>query len=597
MTETPTPGEEIPPIQGRRRQRPSYWLTRFLVLRLVGLVYFVAFLSLAPQALPLIGEQGLLPAASFLHGVEAHVGSRLGGFLQFPSLFWVDVSDPFLIAMAWFGVALSLLVTMGFANSIVMALLWALYMSFVHIGQDWYGYGWEIQLLETGFLAIFLCPLLDGHPFPRRAPPTLVLWLLRWFIFRIMLGAGLIKMRGDPCWRDLTCLYYHYETQPIPNPLSRVLHFMPRWFHKLGALYNHLAELVAPWFSFGPRLARHLAGVLMLSFQVILIASGNLSFLNWLTIVPILACFDDSLLRRVLPRKLVARAELAAAEARASRAQQVAVAALVVVVAVLSVSPVLNLMSAHQTMNTSFNRFELVNTYGAFGSVGRERHEIVFEGTSDDVITDRTEWKAYEFKCKPGDPNRRPCIISPYHYRLDWQIWFAAMSTPDRYPWTVHLVWKLLHSDPGVLGLLADNPFPEAPPRFIRAQYYRYQFASPNDSSGAWWRRTLLGAWLPPLAVDDPRLHRFLTAHGWSRDLSASRRPRNGKWGGSLESPRLESHAPSPRSAPRRSPTPRREPSVASQRLQGQDRVEPFRDRTGSRGKRAGSRRKPSPAL
>src|SRR5262249_4525712 len=157
-------------------------------------------------------------------------GSRTAGFERLPSLFWIGVSDRALVVGAWLGVGLSLIVLAGFANSILMALLWALYMSFVHIGQDWYGYGWGIQLLETGFLAIFLCPLLDPRPFPRRAPPVPVLWLYRWLIFRIMLGAGLIKMRGDPCWRDLTCLYYHYETQPIPNPLSRTLHFMPHWF-------------------------------------------------------------------------------------------------------------------------------------------------------------------------------------------------------------------------------------------------------------------------------------------------------------------------------------------------------------------------------
>jgi lipase maturation factor len=495
---------------------PTYWLTRFLVLRLLGLVYCVAFLCLVQQGLPLIGAHGLLPAVTFLDRLQEHFGSRGAAFLQLPSLFWLDVSDRFLVTMAAVGLALSLLVLLGWANAILMTLLWALYLSFVHIGQDWYGYGWEIQLLETGFLAIFLCPLLDPRPFPRRPTPTAVVWLLRWLIFRIMLGAGLIKLRGDPCWRDLTCLYYHYETQPLPNPLSRTLHFMPPWFHQLGALFNHLSELVAPWFVFAARPFRHAAGVLLLSFQIFLILSGNLSFLNWLTIVPILACFDDSWLRHVLPGWLVERAERAAATARPSRAQQVAVAALIGVVAVLSVAPVRNLVSPHQAMNTSFNRLELVNTYGAFGSVGRERHEIVFEGTADPVVTDATAWRAYEFKCKPGDLARRPCIVAPYQYRIDWQIWFAAMSTPARYPWTLHLVWKLLHNDPGALALLANDPFPGAPPRYVRARLFRYEFAPPGAGSGDWWRRTLLAEWLPPLSVDDPRLLRFLTAYGWT---------------------------------------------------------------------------------
>ncbi len=491
-----------------------YWLTRFLVLRLLGLVYAVAFLVAARQALPLIGSDGFSPARLYLDRVAAAAGSRGAGFLAEPSLFWLDASDPALLAAAWTGVVLSLLVLAGYANAILMAVLWALYMSFVHVGQLWYGYGWEIQLLETGFLAIFLCPLLDARPFPRRPPPIAVIWLLRWLIFRIMLGAGLIKMRGDRCWRDLTCLDFHYETQPIPNPLSRSFHFLPRWVNHGGVLFNHVCELLCPWLAFGPRRARHVAGALMLAFQLILILSGNLSFLNYLTIVPILACFDDGLLRRVLPRRLVARADRAAAEARPSTAETAASWALAAVVALLSVAPVANMLSPHQAMNTAFNRLELVNTYGAFGSVGRERDEIVFEGTADELGPD-ARWREYEFPCKPGDPLRRPCIVSPYHYRLDWQIWFAAMSTPDRYPWTLRLVWKLLDADPGALSLLDGNPFPDTPPRYVRALLYRYTFAEPGNPERAWWRRELRGTWIPALSADDPRLRQFLAAHGW----------------------------------------------------------------------------------
>ncbi len=493
----------------------SYWLTRFVLLRLLGLVYAVAFLSLAQQVLPLIGHEGLLPADTFLDRVAAHFGSRGAGFFEIPSLFWLGVSDRVLVATAWLGTALAGLVLAGWANAVLLTVLWALYLSFVHIGQDWYSYGWEIQLVETGFLAIFLCPLLDPRPFPRRAPPVVVLWLFRWLIFRIMLGAGMIKLRGDRCWRELTCLYWHYETQPIPNPLSRRLHFMPHWFQKAGVLFNHFAELVAPWFAFGPAPLRRGAGLVMLAFQIFLILSGNLSFLNWLTIIPILACFDDALLRRMLPGGLVRRAEAAARDAVPSRLQQGAAVALAVVVGVLSIDPVANLVSRRQVMNTSFNRLDLVNTYGAFGSVGRERREIVFEGTGDEAPTEAAEWKEYDFKCKPGDVHRRPCIIAPYQPRLDWQIWFAAMSTAQHYPWTLHLVWKLLHADPATLGLLATNPFPDASPRFVRARLYRYEFAPPGNPDGAWWKRTLVGEWLPPLSADDTRLRSLLTRYGW----------------------------------------------------------------------------------
>src|SRR6266480_4282334 len=315
----------------------SYWLTRFVILRLLGFVYAVAFLVAAKQLVPLIGENGLTPATHFLNAVQTQLGSQSAGMLRVPTLFWFGISDDALSIFSWIGFALSLVVLGGYANAILLAVLWAVYMSIVHIGQIWYGYGWEIQLLETGFLSIFLCPLLDGRPFPKCRPPILVFWLFRWLGFRIMIGAGLIKLRGDECWRDLTCMFYHYETQPIPNPISRYLHFAPQWFHKLETLWNHFVELIVPWFSFGPRQARHFAGVLLVIFQVILIISGNLSFLNFLTIIPFLACFDDTFLRRVLPESLVKRAERAAQESHPSQIHNTVSVALSILVAYLSI--------------------------------------------------------------------------------------------------------------------------------------------------------------------------------------------------------------------------------------------------------------------
>ncbi len=491
----------------------GYWLTRFVILRLLGLVYLVAFLAAANQLVPLIGHDGLLPADLWLRNLADHFGSRSAGFFNVPSVFWWGISDGGLLVVAWIGAGLSLAVLLGYANSIVLLLLWVLYTSIVNVGQLWYSYGWEIQLLETGFLAVFLCPLLDGRPFPRRAPPVVVVWLYRWLIFRIMLGAGLIKLRGDACWRDLTCLYYHYETQPIPNPLSWWLHFCPAWFHRLGTLWNHIIELAVPWFAFGPRPARHVAGILMAGFQVVLILSGNLSFLNWLTIVPCLACLDDTFWARILPRSLVERAIRAAESAERSCPQEIAAIALAAVVAALSVDPVLNLIEPGQVMNTSFNRLNLVNTYGAFGTVGRERMEIVFEGTSN-ASPDFAVWREYEFKAKPGDLRRRPVIVAPYQPRIDWQIWFAAMATPNQYPWTVHFVWKLLHNDPGTLSLIAGNPFPAEPPRYVRAVLYRYRFTQPGEGA-SWWKRERLGLWLPPISLENAEVRRFLEARGW----------------------------------------------------------------------------------
>jgi hypothetical protein len=190
------------------------------------------------------------------------------------------------------------------------------------------------------------------------------------------------------------------------------------------------------------------------------------------------------------------------------------VALLVLVVAVLSLNPVANMLSSRQAMNASFDPFGLVNTYGAFGTVGRERPEIVIEGTHGDGSAG-SEWREYEFPCKPGDVRRRPCITSPYHRRLDWQMWFAAMSSAPREPWFLHLVAKLLQGDPAVLGLLSGVPFPGHPPRYVRALLYRYEFPPPGDRSGAWWRRTLVGEYLRPMAADDPALREYLNAFGW----------------------------------------------------------------------------------
>jgi hypothetical protein len=510
--------DKISPARGGEAGREagdSYWLARFVILRLLGLVYAVAFLAAAKQVLPLIGSHGLLPVDSFLSRVQEALGSSMAGFIRLPSLFWIAHSDGFLWATAWFGVLLSCVVASGYANAILMTALWFLYMSFVHVGQDWYGYGWEIQLLETGFLAIFLCPLLDGRPLPKREPPVVVIWLFRWLIFRIMLGAGLIKIRGDSAWRDLTALYYHFETQPIPNPLSRWFHFLPHAALKGGVLFNHVAELVAPWFGFYPRIARHIAGAVIVLFQLTLILGGNLSFLNWLTIVPALACFDDSFWSKVLPGALARRAVSASEKAEPSRPMRRASVALAVVVGLLSIEPVVNMISPQQIMNTSFDPLDLVNTYGAFGTVGRERFNVVFEGTEAAVPDERAEWKPYIYEALPVELDKRPQQIAPYQPRLDWQMWFAAMATPQQYPWTLHLVWKLLHNDAGALSLFRGNPFLKKPPRYIRATLYRYRFERPGNPEGRWWNREELGLWLPPLSVEDPRLKSFLEQAGW----------------------------------------------------------------------------------
>ena len=483
--------------------RPTFWLTRFLILRLLGAVYAIAFLAAINQILPLIGSNGLLPVGIFLKRISDALGPTTG-FFRLPSFFWFTHSDPALLTVAWIGFLLSCLVAAGFANALILALLWFLYMSFVNVGQEWYGYGWEIQLLETGFLAIFLCPLLDLRPFPKRPPPKPIIILFQWLICRIMLGSALIKLRGDEVWRNGTALYYHFETQPIPGPLSRWFHFLPKAALRFGVWYNWLAEGIAPFFVFWPRHARHIAGLIIVGLQGILILSGNLSFLNWLTIVPALACFDDSFWAKLLPRAITRKATEAAANAEPSKPMTTTAWAITILIGFLSIQPVLNMLSPQQIMNTSFDPFNLVNTYGAFGSVGQERLNIVFEGTTDSIPDDSAHWIDYPYKALPTAPEKRPPQVAPYQPRLDWQMWFAAMSTPSEYPWTLILIGKLLRNDPGALSLFAANPFPGKPPRYIRAVLYRYSFAKPGNPEHRWWNRTNIGApWLPALSLRD----------------------------------------------------------------------------------------------
>jgi hypothetical protein len=501
----------------------TYEATRFVVLRALALLYLVGFVILLEQGDALLGSHGLLPVADFVAYQKGRLGASV--YWRMPSLFWLTSSDVALRSAAWIGVVLSAAVLAGVTNAFAQLALWALYMSFVHVGQIFYGYGWEIQLLETGFLAVFLCPARTVRPWPTSATPKIVIWLLRWLIFRIMVGAALIKLRNDPCWRDLSCLDYHFETQPNPNPLSWSLHHAPHAVHVAGVLFNHFVELVVPWFAFGFRRVRHAAGAFLVAFQLFLISSGNLSFLNWLTIVPALACFDDTAwvgLLRLVPAKwrpsgaaILERFELRSPSRAHARAAKV----LGVAVAILSVAPAVNLASCEQAMNTSFDPLDLVNTYGAFGTVDRERFEVILEGTREESPETEAAWREYELPCMPGDPRRRPCLVTPYHYRLDWQMWFVGNGAArgeaiEDEPWLVHLVWQLLSGDAAPKTLLARDPFPDEPPKWIRADIWRYRFSGSRDA-GAWWTRERVGEYLRPVSRLDGGLRRYVRAYGW----------------------------------------------------------------------------------
>jgi lipase maturation factor len=458
------------------------WYSRFLFERMLAAMYLAGFAVAANQFVPLLGERGLLPVSRFTHAVP---------FRASPSLFFLSPTDGAFRVAAWLGIALAVLTLIGWpqqrgslAAATVWGLMWLLYLSFVNVGQTFYGFGWETLLLESGFLAIFI----GGWA---TAPSVWLVWMYRWLLFRVMFGAGLIKIRGDSCWRDLTCLNYYFETQPMPNPLSWYFHWLPQAVHKAGVAFNHVVELVVPFAYFAPQPFAGIAGLVTIIFQGVLIVSGNLSWLNWLTLTLCIPTLDDRFLSWLPITPPVLH--------EPSLVHRGAIYALAALVAVLSVAPTLNMLSASQIMNTSFEPFHLVNTYGAFGSITRTRYEIVIEGTDDEAVTTATTWREYEFKGKPGDPSRRPAQIAPYHLRLDWLMWFEAFSPQPQNQWFIALLQRLLQGDPAALSLLDANPFPEGPPRFLRARYYRYRFTDAEERrrTGRWWYRQLAGEYVP----------------------------------------------------------------------------------------------------
>ena len=468
---------------------PDYWLARLVIERGIGAIYLLAFLVVLRQFTPLLGERGLLPVPDLI----AHVPFRAS-----PSLFFVRYSDRILRAVGWTGLGLSVLVVIGMPDGwplplemLVWVVLWALYLSIVNVGQTFYSFGWETLLLEAGFLAIFLGPAWTVTPLP-------LIYLARWLVFRLEFGAGLIKMRGDACWRDLTCLYYHHETQPMPNPLSWYFHRLPRVLHRGEVLGNHFAQLVVPPFLFAPQPVATVAGLIIVATQSWLVLSGNFSWLNVITIVLAFSAFDDAALGRVV--------RIAPPGLESSLPQAIAVILVTLLVIGLSYRPAKNLLSSEQLMNSSFDPLHLVNAYGAFGSVTKQRYEVIIEGTVDPEPTDASEWRAYEFKAKPGDVRRRPPQYAPYHLRLDWLMWFAAFSSPRYHEWFMPLLAKLLEGDHAVLQLLARDPFDGLPPKVVRAQLWLYRFTTPAErrASGAWWHRTFVRSYVPPVSLPDP---------------------------------------------------------------------------------------------
>lgn len=487
----------------------DFEFARQVLQRGIAALFLIAFLSTLNQFRPLLGENGLLPAPELLAWARS---SKHAGRLLRPTLFrWVRYTDRRLVALCIGGIVIAATLVCGIPQlgppwvpMLAFLALWLGYMSIVSIGQTFYGFGWEMLLLEAGFLAAFLGS--DAQP-----PATVVIVLFWWLLFRLEFGAGMIKIRGGAEWRDLTALMYHHETQPLPGPLSRQAHLLPRWFHRAEVVGNHFAQLVVPWLLFAPLLGLWIPGpvpaivgacaaAIVIGTQAWLVLTGNFAWLNWATIVlgfsaiGIPGVGQGSGLEPAAPWTIDAL----------PLPWFVVTAAVGVLYLVVSWPALRNLFARRQLMNASFNRWQLANAYGAFGTVTKERIEIVVEGTTD-ADPDAATWREYAFKGKPGDVRRIPPQVAPYHLRLDWLMWFLPLGRSLEEWFTTFLV-RLLEADRPTLRLLAGDPFDGERPRWVRAVSYRYRFTSRAERrrDGARWHRDRRRILLGPVALREP---------------------------------------------------------------------------------------------
>ena len=478
-------------LWGRGLEPERYELVSWLFLRLLGAVYVAAFVSLAVQILGLVGHAGILPLDEYLGLVRQELGSA--AYTILPTLFWLNASDTALLAGAIVGAVLGTLVVFDRGTRPALIGSFALYLSYVYAGQDFMTFQWDSLLLETGFLAMFLT-----------GGSRIVVWLYRWLAFRYFLLAGAVKLlSGDLTWRGLTALQYHFWTQPLPTPLAWYAAQLPPWLLAAGTTATLVVEVGCVFLIFLPRRPRALAGCALLLFQGLILLTGNYNFFNVLSMAICIFLFDDAALGRLLRGRITASARARAPHPGRVATTVATVLALVVVpVGVNRISqaimrtdlPVLGALSR------SVSPLLIVNAYGLFAVMTTARPEIVIEGSADGQT-----WVEYGFTYKPGKLTHAPFWNVPHQPRLDWQMWFAALGDAQSNPWFQNLVFRLLQGSPPVLTLLESNPFPDRPPRYVRAKLYQYRFADSRThaATGQWWTREFARPYFPSVSLAD----------------------------------------------------------------------------------------------
>ena len=500
-------------LWGNDVRPPTYFWARRWFLRLLGLVYLIAFLSLWVQVDGLVGADGVLPVAGFFSTAHERLGS--GAFSVFPTLCWLNSSNAFLHFLCGGGVLLSRLLIAGLAPALCLLGLFASYLSLTIAGQTFLSFQWDILLLETGFLAIFLAPWRLWPGKSAEPPvPRVALFLLKLVLFKLMLMSGVVKLTsGDDCWWNLTALDYHYWSQPLPTVFAWFFDQHPEWFKKFSVGFCLFTEIVVPFFLWKPRRIRLVAAGLLIVLQLAIALTGNYCFFNLLAIALCLLLIDDASWCRQRDGNVEGRApaspasqELRPPIRNAWLRPQIVCAWIVFLMtaplnAWLMFSAFKPEAEAPRPIAWLYGYVEplrIANGYGLFRVMTKDRREIVIEGSADGI-----DWLPYEFRWKPGEVNHAPGWCAPHQPRLDWQMWFAALGSPQRNPWFVRLAACLLENKRDVVRLLARNPFPDKPPRYIRASFYRYRFttAAERRETGAWWKRQELGEYLPPVSL------------------------------------------------------------------------------------------------
>lgn len=477
-------------------------IVRWLFLRALGGIYLIAFTSFGVQARGLIGSNGISPARAYLDLIGKALGRR--GFIHYPTLAWLNRGDTFLVGICAAGSILSAALVLGADLPLLLLVLWLLYLSCVTVGQEFLSFQWDVLLLETGFLAIFLAPPILVPQAVEPLPSPLVIFLYRFLAFRLMFMSGVLKIAGgDLTWRNLTALAYHYETQPLPAPPAFYFFRAPLAFQKFSTLFTLIVETIIPFGFFAPMEIRVLCAGLIVLLQLIIMLTGNYAFFNLLSIALAIPLLDDTLIRGLFSTgalRLVPEAAGVGWSNWIVIPLAVVLAAAGVLFILARLGQVDRVIKAVQPVLQYVIAFRLVNPYGLFVAMTTERPEIIVEGSEDGK-----NWSAYEFKYKVGNPRKPLRWIAPHQPRLDWQMWFAALGGYAENAWFLHFIERLLEGSRDVIALLEKDPFDGRPPRYIRAQRYDYHFSTPQEKakSGAWWARRLIGSYLPVVSFED----------------------------------------------------------------------------------------------